>query len=143
MFEWLKIHGQDLRNSLHEGSGVFAEWIGMGVLKYEGVLDKKAYIFAKANIELLEDNTYNVKNINYRHDLFIYPFGEKAIPDYLDVVPVVKVLENYPDVKLLDEIYWEYCSQVNRNVEGFVIQHNNNIKKYVRMKNGTLQPHKS
>lgn len=31
--------------------------------------------------------------------------------------------------------------KVNRNVEGFVIAQNNNVNKYVRMKNGQLQAH--
>ena len=31
--------------------------------------------------------------------------------------------------------------KVNRNVEGFILAQNNNVNKYVRMKNGKLQDH--
>lgn len=39
------------------------------------------------------------------------------------------------------ENYEIYKTKVNRNVEGFVIAQNNNVNKYVRMKNGQLQAH--
>lgn len=38
-------------------------------------------------------------------------------------------------------IYEKYCQKVGRNVEGFVINYNNSIQKYVRMKNGKLAEH--
>ena len=50
-------------------------------------------------------------------------------------------LVNIPNKEQLDSIYEKYQSKVKRNVEGFVINYNNNITKYVRMKNGKLQEH--
>ena len=92
---WLDEYGEDLKDKLMEGSGFFGEWIGMGKIKYPD-LDKKVYMFAKAN----------------------YVKGE------------------------IRNLYYEiYKTKVNRNVEGFVIAQNNNVNKYVRMKNGQLQAH--
>ena len=41
----------------------------------------------------------------------------------------------------LDDIYDCYRSCKNRDVEGIIVNYNNNISKYVRMKNGQLQEH--
>jgi hypothetical protein len=41
----------------------------------------------------------------------------------------------------LDSIYEKYTNKVNRNVEGFVVNYNNIISKYVRMKNGKMKEH--
>ena len=40
--------------------------------------------------------------------------------------------------EMLDKIYAKYCDKVQRNVEGIVININNNVQKYVRMKSGKL-----
>ena len=110
----------------------------MGCLKYDNELfDKKFYMFAKANIT--ED--FDLKNIYYYHELFIYSFTNQEIPDFIGVVPVVKVQKTIPNKKDLDEIYAEYLKKVNRNVEGIIVNYQNNISKYVRMKNGKLQEH--
>ena len=37
---WIDENGEDLKNRLMEGSGLFGEWIGMGKIKYPD-LDKK------------------------------------------------------------------------------------------------------
>lgn len=132
---WLQENGQDLQNRLIEGSGFFGEWIGMGKIKYPD-LDKRVYMFAKANYEKGE-----IKNLYYEHELFQYPFENQEIPNYIGIVPVVEVSETYPDINALNYNYESYKNKVQRNVEGFIIAQNNNVNKYVRMKNGKLQDH--
>ena len=80
----------------------------MGKIGYQE-LDKKVYMFAKANY----DNGA-IKNLYYEHD---------------------------PDINTLNKMYDYYKSKVKRNVEGFIIANNNNVNKYVRMKNGKLEDH--
>ena len=46
-----------------------------------------------------------------------------------------------PKKEELDELYAKYVETVGRNVEGFVVNYNDDIRKYVRMKNGTLSEH--
>lgn len=135
---WLAEHADDLLENLHEGAGVFGEWIGMGRIKYGETLDKRFYIFAKVNIE--ED--FKLKNLYYDPTLFIYPFKDQEIPEYIGVVPLVAKAVEYPTKDYLDALYDEYVEEVNRPVEGFVINNNNSIKKYVRYKNGHLEDHK-
>lgn len=132
---WIEEHGQDLKERLIEGSGFFGEWIGMGKLKYPD-LDKKVYMFAKANYQKGE-----IKNLYYDHELFKYPFENQEFPDYIGIVPVIEERESFPDIEILNDNYDSYKVKVNRNVEGFIIAQNNNVNKYVRMKNGKLQDH--
>ena len=133
LMAWLEEHGEDLKNKLIEGSGFFGEWMGMGKLKYPD-LDKKVYMFAKANYDKGE-----IKNLYYEHELFKYPFENQQIPEYVGIVPVVEERSYYPNIEELNYIYENY--KVDRNVEGFIIAQNNNVNKYVRMKNGKLQDH--
>lgn len=133
---WLEEHAEDLKNRLIEGSGFFGEWIGMGKIKYPN-LDKKVYMFAKANIT----DKLEIKNLYYEHELFKYPFENQEFPDYIEIVPVVEVRKTYPDIDTLNYNYELYKNKVQRNVEGFIIAQNNNVNKYVRMKNGKLQDH--
>ena len=135
LYGWLEEHGQDLTERLVEGSGFFGEWIGMGKIKYPD-LDKKVYMFAKANYDKGE-----IKNLYYEHELFIYPFENQEIPEYIGIVPVVEEGYSFPYVETLDYIYELYKVKVNRNVEGFIVAQNNNINKYVRMKNGKIEAH--
>lgn len=132
---WIEEHEKDLTERLIEGSGFFGEWIGMGKIKYPD-LDKKVYMFAKANYEKGE-----IKNLYYEHELFIYPFENQEFPEYIGIVPVVETRDNFPDIDTLNYIYEIYKIKVNRNVEGFIVAQNNNVNKYVRMKNGQLQEH--
>lgn len=132
---WLQENGQDLQNKLIEGSGFFGEWIGMGKIKYPD-LDKKVYMFAKANYEKGE-----IKNLYYEHELFKYPFENQEFPEYIGIVPVVEECGSFPDIEKLDCLYEIYKTKTQRNVEGFIIVQNNNINKYVRMKNGKIQAH--
>jgi len=57
-------------NKLNEGSCVFGEWIGTGQIGYGENLDKRFYIFAKANVK----DDFEVSKINYDYNLFKYPF---------------------------------------------------------------------
>lgn len=132
---WINEHGKDLTERLIEGSGFFGEWIGMGKIKYPD-LDKKVYMFAKANYDKGE-----IKNLYYEHELFIYPFENQEIPEYIGIVPIVEERETMADVETLNYIYDNYRMGVQRNVEGFVVAQNNNVNKYVRMKNGKMQDH--
>ena len=132
---WIDENGENLKNSLIEGSGFFGEWIGMGKIKYPD-LKKKVYMFAKANYQNGE-----IKNLYYDHELFMYPFKNQGIPSYVGIVPIVEETEKYPDIETLDYNYDLYKVKTGRDVEGFILAQNNNVSKYVRMKNGKLQPH--
>lgn len=134
---WLDENGRALYENLHNFSGVFGEWIGMGKIKYGDSLDKKFYIFAKANIN--ED--FTIKNLYYDLELFVYPFLNMEIYSSMGVVPRVCVCEEI-SLEKLNQLYLEYTKEVGRDVEGFVVNENNQIRKYVRMKNGTLTDHK-
>lgn len=137
LLQWALDNFDEL-NKLNNNSAICGEWIGMGCLKYNvDEFDKRYYMFAKANIN--ED--FELYNLIYDHDLFIYPFEDKQIPKFIGVVPVVKDLNIIPTKEQLDGIYEKYVAKVNRNVEGFVVNYNNQIQKYVRMKNGKLQEH--
>ena len=137
LYSWLIINGVYLKDSLNEGSGFFGEWLGMGKLKYND-LDKKVYIFAKANI----NKKFDTYNIFYDSTLFKHSFCTNFIPDFLGIVPPVEILSKFPTISDLDNLYEKYVKKVKRNVEGFVIEYKNSIFKYVRMKNGKLETHK-
>lgn len=166
LLSWLEEHGQDLYDSLHPTSGVFGEWLAMGKINYaerfkETYDTKRFYVFAKANIN--ED--LEIKNLYYNPELLKYPFVDQDIPSYIGVVPIVAQLHEQPSVSDLDKIYYDYVHEVNGieatpfpfdedlqqqiledlkyHVEGFVVQFNNNISKYVRHKNKKLEKHKS
>lgn len=104
--------------------------------KIQKFLDKKVYMFAKANYVKGE-----IRNLYYEHELFIYPFENQEFPEYLGIVPVVEERSSFPEIETLDYNYELYKIKVNRNVEGFIIAQNNNVNKYVRMKNGKLEAH--
>jgi len=138
IYQWLLDNKDILISELHEGSVLCGEWLGMGCLKYDvGEFDKRFYMFAKANI----DEDFNLYNLNYSHELFIYPFKSQSIPSFIGIVPEVTEFNVLPTKEHLDSIYEKYCNKVNRNVEGFVVNYKNMITKYVRMKNGKLQDH--
>lgn len=138
LYQWLLDHKLELQEQLYEGSAICGEWLGMGKIKYSvDEFDKRFYMFAKARIT--ED--FELTNIMYNHYLFKYPFISQEIPNFIGIVPVVTEINNIPNKEQLDKIYEKYCNKVNRNVEGFVVNYNDNITKYVRMKNGKLQEH--
>ncbi len=135
---WLDINGANLKEELHEGSAICGEWLGMGQIKYDvGDFEHRWYMFAKANVS--ED--FSLSNLMYDHNLFIYPFISEAIPNYFGVVPRVTELKVLPNAAHLDSLYDKYTEKVGRHVEGFVLNYNNYINKYVRMKNGKLKDH--
>ena len=137
LYQWL-LDNKDIFNDLHNNSVLCGEWLGMGCLKYTiDEFDKRFYMFAKANI----DEEFNLYNLNYDHNLFIYPFQKQEIPLCIGIVPEVAELNVIPTKEHLDSIYEKYTNKVNRNVEGFVVNYKNIITKYVRMKNGKLQEH--
>jgi hypothetical protein len=138
LYGWLKEHGQHLKDSIRVNSVICGEWVGMGKLKYD--FPVKWLMFAKANM----GEEYKLKNIHYEHDLFKWAFVENAdVIGYLGYVPIVHESDRYKycDVEGLNELYDEYVAKMNRNVEGFVVNINGNILKYVRMKNGKLADH--
>ena len=137
LYGWLEQYNEWLKDNLNEGSVLCGEWIGMGKLKYD--FEQKFLMFAKANIN--ED--FTLKNINYTREYFIYPFVDKQIPYFISAVPLVYEGDNteYLFKSNLDRLYEDYTQQVNRNVEGFVVNYSNSITKYVRMKNGKLEEH--
>lgn len=137
LYQWL-IDNKDNLSTIRDKSVVCGEWLGMGKLKYTiDEFDKRFYMFAKANI----DENLTLFNIYYNHDLFIYPFEDTTIPSCIGIVPMVYELNYIPDKDSLDKLYTKYTDKVKRDVEGFVVNYNNNIRKYVRMKNGQLQEH--
>lgn len=137
LYQWL-IDNKDELNDIRNDAVVCGEWLGMGRLKYTvDEFDKRFYMFAKANI----DAEFNLYNIYYNHDLFLYPFESLEIPKCIGVVPMAYNIEYLPDKDKLDKLYEIYVKKVGRDVEGFVVNLNNTITKYVRMKNGKLQEH--
>lgn len=138
LYEWLLTHARELEDNLHEGSAICGEWLGMGQIKYDvGDFDKRFYIFAKANIN--ED--LKLYNLIYDRELFVYPFVDQTIPHYIGIVPKVIELRIIPSVYYLDGLYDKYIKTVDRKVEGFVLNYNNSITKYVRFKRGKLTKH--
>lgn len=135
LLEWANNYINILKDELYECSCLCGEWLGMGKLKYSvDEFDKRFYMFAKARI----DENFNLINLNYDHEQFIYPFSNQIIPNFIGIVPVVCNIVYLPTKSNLDELYKKYCEKVNRPVEGFVINFHNIITKYVRMKNGKL-----
>ena len=137
LYQWL-LDNKDVFEDLHNNSAICGEWLGMGCLKYTvDEFDKRWYMFAKANI----DDDFNLYNLIYDHELFIYPFQSQTIPICIGIVPEVAELNVLPTKTHLDSIYDKYVNKVGRNVEGFVINYKNIISKYVRIKNGQLREH--
>ena len=138
LYQWLLYNKDYLQEQLINNSAICGEWLGMGQIKYSvDEFDKRFYMFGKANI----DDEFNLYNLIYDHNLFIYPFVNKEIPKFIGVVPEVIELLVLPTKEYLDSIYETYTNKTKRNVEGFVVNYKNIITKYVRMKNGKLQEH--
>ena len=138
LYQWLLYNKDYLQEQLINNSAICGEWLGMGQIKYSiDEFDKRFYMFAKANI----DDEFNLYNLIYDHNLFVYPFVNKEIPKFIGVVPEVIELLVLPTKEYLDSIYETYTNRTKRNVEGFVVNYKNIITKYVRMKNGKLQEH--
>ncbi len=135
--EWAINNVEWFKENLHERAVICGEWLGMGKLKYD--FPNKFFMFAKANI----DENLELRNIIYNHELFIYPFINQEIPEFISVVPEVCVFPCLPQIEDLNSEYERYRANVGRDVEGFVINNHNMITKYVRMKNGKLEEHRT
>lgn len=138
-YGWFDSHKKYFKENLYEGSVICGEWLGTGILKYPN-FDKRFYMFAKANIKGETIEEFELEKIRYNHDLFIYPFIDQVIPDFIGVVPIVAKANNI-SISYLDKLYDEYSNKVGRNVEGFVVEYSDTINKYVRMKKGRLEDH--
>lgn len=138
LYQWIKDNSDDLQDHLLNDAVLCGEWLGMGQIKYSvDQFDKKFYMFAKANI----DDNFNLYNLRYNHELFNYPFDDQVIPSFIGIVPEVMKLRVLPNKVHLDSLYKKYTKEVQRKVEGFVINYKDIISKYVRLKNGKLQEH--
>lgn len=136
---WIQENIEQLNNIMNNAV-LCGEWIGMGKIGYGGTdIDKKFYMFAKANI-IVEDGNFSLKNIIYKQDLFKYSFIEQQPIECVGVVPVV--VEEVSDVSIayLDDLYEDFTKDLGRNCEGFIIYNEatNKIDKYVRMKDGKM-----
>lgn len=151
---WMEEHHDHLLANMHNKSAIVGEWIGMGKIPYAGALEHRFYMFAKANVELEEVNDDDgklfehklvMKTILYNRDLFIYPFVDQTIPDYIGLVPVVSVRKTIPTIKDLDSLYDELVEARPYTPEGFIVNlpDNRTVLKYVRHKNGKLVDHHS
>ena len=138
LYGWLTEHGKDLEERLNNNSVICGEWVGMGRIKYGNAFDDiKFLMFAKANV----NDKFDLFNINYYQEFFIYPFIDNNIPDYIGKVPVVATVIRQQEIQDLNERYDFYTNLVNRNVEGFIINSGNSVSKYVRLKDGKLAEH--
>lgn len=138
IYQWITDNKKIFEDNLLNDSVICGEWLGMGQIKYSvDKFDKRLYMFAKANI----DDDFNLYNIIYDHNLFVFPFINQELPNIIGIVPVVTELTVIPNKEYLDSIYEKYCNKEQRNVEGFVVNYRNIISKYVRMKNGKLKEH--
>jgi len=137
LYQWLTDNKEALRD-IYEGSAICGEWLGMGQIKYSvDEFDKRFYMFAKARV----NDNFELENLQYNHENFIYPFESQVIPKFIGIVPEVAELSVLPNKAYLDSLYKKYCKKAQRKVEGFVINYRDNISKYVRLKNGKLQEH--
>lgn len=134
---WLEEYGDTLLNLLNEKSAICGEWIASGKIKYD--FKNRFQMFAKANIT----EEYDLKNVIYKREYFKYPFENQIFPDFIDIVPLVSILNINPSIEDLDILYDTYIDSQQRHVEGFIIIDNifNNIQKYVRYKDGKATPH--
>lgn len=138
LHEWLHTYGEDLKDSMHHGSAIVGEWLGMGQIKYNDVFEERFHMFAKANM----DNKGDLYKINYNHDLFIYPFIDQEIPEYIGKVIIFDELGVFPRKDELDELYSQITERLDRDLEGFCVSDGTVVKKYVRLKDGKFQEHR-
>lgn len=140
---WLAEHGEHLESMMHDKAAICGEWIGMGKIKYGDRFDERFLQFAKANVDLSEIGLPRLGRLIYKDELFKYSFINQTIPDYIGTVPMVEQYTSYPNIATLDNLYEHYTRYQDSQVEGFiVINTDQTIKKYVRLKNGVLTEHK-
>ncbi|MGL5710465.1 MAG: RNA ligase family protein [Cetobacterium sp.] len=143
ILDFLEKYETWLTENIYEGSSIIGEWTRNE--RYIDLIEKSRFVmFGKARVELVkETNDFKISNLVYNQSLLKYAFNEQEIPDFINLVPLVETSSEYLTVEKLDELYDEYCKKVNRLVEGFVINYNGEITKYVRLKKGKLKPHHS
>lgn len=140
---WLAEHGEHLEKMMHDKAAICGEWLGMGKIKYGDRFDERFLQFAKANVDLSEIGLPRLGRLIYKDELFKYSFINQTIPDYIGAVPEVEQYTSYPSVATLNSLYEVYTGWQDSQVEGFiVINTDQTIKKYVRLKNGVLTEHK-
>ena len=142
-YKWLLWWIDDNKDDLDfcEWSWVFWEWIWIWKINYLDRIDKKFYIFAKANI----NEEYNISWLNYDRKLFQYPFSSWVIPKSVWIVPLVwneLCTHNTTNMNYLDELYDVYTNNIESKVEWFIIINNNDITKYIRYKDWIFTNHK-
>jgi len=139
LHDWLLENGEMLFNELHSGSVIFGEWVhsNSGTYTQGHYGDSLFKMFAKANI----DEYYIIGRYKYDHDLFKYPFMNVEIPSYIDVVPFINKMPMCAlSLEFLNRLYERYTRTYGIHVEGFVIEIDGMIKKYVRKKeNKTIE----
>lgn len=140
LFGWLQDYGPILEEELQENACIHGEWIGMGRIGY-GYEFCKFVQFAKSNIQRI-DGVFSTKNVYYDHDLFKWSYISQVLPGFIEAVPIVAEVDTVPDKFGLDSLYESYTMDLGRDCEGFIVNTNNTIVKYVRMKNGTLTEHR-
>lgn len=137
LYGWLEEHGDDLLENLYPESFICGEWIGMGKIKYGDRLDKRFYMFAKARID---KDKMELKQFVYKNDLAKFAFNNQTIPEYIGQVRVVLETKQVVTPELLNNLFDNEFTE-EAPIEGYVVNTNNIISKYVRLKNGVLQPH--
>lgn len=138
LFGWLTDNAEEITNSLYEGSGIIGEF---NLKKMGYTFKNKFHIYAKARIEGDGLANYELTNIIYSHALIPWVFEDRIIPDCISIVPLVKVQLENPTKEDLDVLYEDYTEEVGRKVEGFIVNYNENVLKYIRYKNFKLTEH--
>ncbi|WP_276905509.1 RNA ligase family protein [Faecalibaculum rodentium] len=136
---WAREHWEWLDKYLNDNTALCGEWMAETAKSYPPeVVHKKFYVFATAKVM----PGMNLNDFDYYREHVGDAFGiSKEFLDlnWLGFVPTAGRLYKFPDKEELDELYEKYCKYVGgRKVEGFVINVNNMIFKYVRMKNGKI-----
>lgn len=147
--EFILKYREFLTNNIYEGSSIIGEWTRNE--RYSALIPNSRFLmFAKGRVEMItsmqplkREIDFKLTNIVYNQGLLKYAFNEQCIPSFIELVPLVATSSEYLTIEKLDELYDEYCAKVDRKVEGFVINYNGSITKYVRLKGKKLQPHHS
>lgn len=144
---WLDEYGIQLEIQLYTDSAICGEWLGMGQIKYPYSF-QPFNMFARARVVSdtgkLED--VYLEEFVYDPEDFGNAFWSSLPPNWIDLIPVIDRLDHAPTIKELNSIYAKYAAAVDRPVEGIVVTQKevpNRRCKYVRMKGGKLQSHKT
>ena len=137
LYEFLANYGSELKADLQEKAVVSGEWIAMGRIDY-GNVAQRFLQFAKGRV----NEEMELTKLNYNHDLFKWSFISQEVPQFIGVVPVVSITDEFPTKEELDSLYEEVSQEETHPVEGFVVAvGNDSISKYVRFKDGAMKEH--